>query len=219
MRLDLVDEDYEKRMDLAKMDCDEGRGDPVACHGVGEFISAVKQDRAGAAAVYAHNCKTKNYPPSCFLLGRLHLKGVGVEQNDTEAARLFDKACKGGHTQACNHLGLLLLHGSEGPHGVQSDKERALSLMEGACKQGASDSCYHLGSQFLRRDGKGVVKRDVNRAKGLLEMGCAQGHGPSCFNLAVMYKHGDDGIPIDMDKYKQYADRTNELVDLMGRLK
>jgi TPR repeat protein len=78
-------------MQLAREDCDEGKGDASACHGVAEFLSAVKQDRAGAAALYSKNCYEKNFGPSCFFLGRLFLKGSGVEQNDTKAAEVFGK--------------------------------------------------------------------------------------------------------------------------------
>jgi TPR repeat protein len=77
------------RMELARSECDEGKGDPVACNSVGEFISAVRQDRAGAAAVFTKNCMDSDYAPSCFHLGRLYLKGAGVAQNDKEAAKCF----------------------------------------------------------------------------------------------------------------------------------
>ena len=76
-------------MQLAKADCDNGKGDPSACHGVAEFLSAVKQDRAGSVAIYRQNCYSRKFAPSCFFLGRLLLAGTGVPQDDKEAAKVF----------------------------------------------------------------------------------------------------------------------------------
>ena len=39
---------YEERMLAAKLDCDRGNGQGDACHAVGEFLSVVKNDHAGA---------------------------------------------------------------------------------------------------------------------------------------------------------------------------
>jgi hypothetical protein len=54
------------------INCNDGIGDGMSCHQVGEFLSVVKDDHAGAAKVYEKNCLAKNYGPSCFNLGRLH---------------------------------------------------------------------------------------------------------------------------------------------------
>lgn len=71
-QLDRVDEAYETKMVAFESDCNDGKGDPTACHHVGEFFSAVKEDYARASKVYESNCRDKGYPASCFNLGRLH---------------------------------------------------------------------------------------------------------------------------------------------------
>mmetsp|Transcript_14538 Transcript_14538/g.20654 ORF Transcript_14538/g.20654 Transcript_14538/m.20654 type:complete len:222 (-) Transcript_14538:85-750(-) len=218
INLELVDDDYEKRMDLAKMDCDKGDGDAAACHSVATFISAVKQDRKTAAQIFDKNCNQNNYAPSCFHLGRVFLTGAGVEMNDRMASEAFEKSCQSGHNQACNHLGIMLFGGSPGPNGIEANVERAVKLMDKSCKKGAVESCYHLGSQFLKKSG-GKLKRDVVRARNLFEEGCAQGNGPSCFNLAVMYKNGDEGVESDPKKFEKYSKLTQEMVELQGGMK
>ena len=72
--MDLVDEAYETKMAAFEADCNDGKGEAVACHHVGEFYSVVKEDRKRAAAVYEKNCQEKGYGPSCFNLGRLFRK-------------------------------------------------------------------------------------------------------------------------------------------------
>ena len=70
--MELVDEAYDQKMVGFEIDCNDGKGDPIACHHVGEFFSAVKNDKERAAKVYEANCSTKSYSASCFNLARLY---------------------------------------------------------------------------------------------------------------------------------------------------
>ena len=74
MDLTPVDKDYEARMLAFEVDCFDGKGEPIACHRVGEYYSVVANDHVKAAKVYQDNCTNKNYSPSCFNLGRLFCK-------------------------------------------------------------------------------------------------------------------------------------------------
>jgi hypothetical protein len=42
MELSRVDDQYIARMTAFEVDCNEGRGEPAACHSVGDFLSVVK---------------------------------------------------------------------------------------------------------------------------------------------------------------------------------
>lgn len=77
-KLERVDESYEVRMAGFEVDCFDGKGEASACHHVGEFYAAVKEDYARAAKVYSTNCHEKQYGPSCFTLGRLHCKNKSI---------------------------------------------------------------------------------------------------------------------------------------------
>ena len=50
--MELVDDAYEAKMLAFEVTCNEGQGEAMGCHNVGEFYSVVKEDHARAAAVY-----------------------------------------------------------------------------------------------------------------------------------------------------------------------
>lgn len=56
------------------MDCNAGKGEPIACHHTGEFISVVRDQPANANKVFELNCREKEYAPSCFSLARAYCK-------------------------------------------------------------------------------------------------------------------------------------------------
>lgn len=237
MELNLVDDAYETKMAAFESDCNDGKGDPLPCHQTAEFFSVVKEDRERAAKLYERNCREKGYPASCFNLGKLHLAGKGVKQDDHAAERLFTKACKGGHLSACYHQGLLtfLSEQSKQPKLTTSSpslsteskstppvkikltwkQQEALKLLEKNCQAGEFESCYFTGSHYLNPD---VMDRNPQRAISLLERSCDGNHASSCFNLAVLYKKGDVGVPSDTDKFAHYKKKTKELVKVYGSL-
>lgn len=106
--MELVDDAYDAKMTAFEIDCNDGKGEPSACHHVGEFFSIVKDDHKRAFNVYELNCNKSGYSPSCFNLGKLYLGGRGVEQNDAAATSLFKKSCDGGHNSGCYHQALLM---------------------------------------------------------------------------------------------------------------
>ena len=101
--LNLVDEEYITRMTGFEADCNDGKGDPMACHQVGEFFSLVKDDSVRAGKVYEKNCTDKNYSASCFNLAKLYMTGKGVTQSDEKAESFFKQSCTGGHLYGCYH--------------------------------------------------------------------------------------------------------------------
>jgi hypothetical protein len=101
--LSLVDEDYITRMTGFEIDCNDGKGDPMACHQVGEFLSLVRDDRVRAGKVFEKNCTDQKYSASCFNLAKLYMTGKGVEQSDEKAEDYFKQSCTGGHLYGCYH--------------------------------------------------------------------------------------------------------------------
>lgn len=101
--LGLVDEEYITRMTGFEADCNNGKGDPMACHQVGEFFSLVKNDRERAGTVFEKNCTSQKYSASCFNLAKLYLTGKGVVQSDAKAEDFFKQSCDGGHLYGCYH--------------------------------------------------------------------------------------------------------------------
>lgn len=66
-------------------------------------------------------------------------------------------------------------------------------------------------------DPRYTIPRDPARAAKLLQQACDRGgHVTSCHNLAVMYTHGDDGVPADPEKAETYKQLTKEKIDVFG---
>ena len=86
-------EEFELRSVEFKQNCDDGNGDALACHSLGEWYAVVQEDHKNAADIYQKNCTKNKYSASCFNLARLYLAGKGVAQDDAKAAALSQKAC------------------------------------------------------------------------------------------------------------------------------
>lgn len=219
MELNRVDDAYDEKMVAFESDCNDGKGEAIACHHVGEYFSLVKDDFIRSAKVYGQNCEAKGYAPSCFNLGRLYMTGKGVNQSDKQATDLFNKACKDGHLLGCYHEAIMLYSANERignskvdqlktPEKAEQDKKQSLKLFDFACKEGEIDSCYFAATHFIgKQEG-----RDPKKAQEYFTKGCNANHAPSCYNLAVMYKKGDFGVPKDEKMFEKYKEMTNSLV-------
>jgi uncharacterized protein len=73
----------------------------------------------------------------CEFAGRMYETGEGATQDYAKAAKLYDKACRGGREGACSHLAMMYDIGLA----VDEDPERAHELYEKACAQGNSWAC------------------------------------------------------------------------------
>lgn len=221
--LELVDDAYLTKMAAFESDCNDGKGEPAACHHVGEFYSIVREEYIRAARVYRDNCP--KYAPSCFNLAKFYLAGKGVKQDDDEATKLFSKACKdGNHLAACYHQGVLAFLSGDGknPKNPQpkNDKmqQEGIKLLEKNCKDGEVDSCYFVGSYLLNPETE-KHRRNPSVAIELLKKACDGNHAPSCYNLAVIYKNGDYGVTKDDGLFVQYKGKTEDLVSRYGNFK
>lgn len=72
-------------------------------------------------------------------------------------------------------------------------------------------------NRATREDEAYFIPRNPPRARDLLEKACSSGaHVTSCHNLAVMYSHGDDGVPADEAKAAFYKKKTQEQINVFG---
>ncbi|OQS05958.1 hcp beta-lactamase [Thraustotheca clavata] len=219
-----LNEELEKRHYEFVSNCDDGNGDPSACHSYGEWLAVIDKQYDQAAKVYKKNCDVKQYGASCFNYGRLVLAGKGVEASDQVAVEHFsalkdakecenvEKACELNHTHGCHHLGLMYLSGM----GIEKNLEKGMAAIEKACNDGEGSSCYRLGGMYLTSQSKYGMKRDVIKAKAYLEQACDANFAPACHNLAVMYKKGDAGVPKNDKLYEEYSEKTKFLVQQAG---
>ena len=222
---DTLPAEYEERMVSSSIDCLDGKGSPDACHAVGEYFAVVKGDHSKAREFYERNCDDRKYAASCFNLGRLLLAGRGGDVDEASAKRRFHQACDHPSGPGCHHLGLLYYK--------QGDKATGRKFLSKACDLRDAESCYIIGSNLLKikPDSSETTTsrfsiagwrrrpdppRDVLKAQACLEIACDEGYAPACHNLAVLFKHGDDGVEPDNEKFQVFAKRTNDLVQAAG---
>ncbi|KAJ1436118.1 hypothetical protein B484DRAFT_445799 [Ochromonadaceae sp. CCMP2298] len=219
--MELVDEGYEIKMAGFEVDCADGKGEPIACHHVGEFYSVVKEEFTRSAAVYLTNCKN-GYGPSCFNAGRMHLAGKGVEQDDTKATELFQKSCKSGHLQGCYLNGLMLYNSC-----LEKEKADKATASSVGASSGASSSAPASASaavsapapvvaktwaeQARERTEQAKEKRDKTEALKLFDWACKEGENDSCYFAASHYlkKDAPDRDPTKALHYLTQSCGTN----------
>lgn len=232
MPLEEVNEEYETKMAGFELDCNEGKGDQVACHHTAEFYSVVHDNHLRSSKIYTDNCTKRNYTPSCFNLAKLFLSGKGVAQNDEQAETLFKKSCAGDHMAACYYYGAMkylksneeltkLSKTDEITPKIEADMKilksnlfEANDVLERNClDRGDNESCYFAGSHHIKAD---ESYRNPVKALAFFERSCALNHAASCYNIAVLYKKGDTGIEKNDKLFEEYKLKTEEFVKLYG---
>lgn len=115
------------------------------------------------------------------------------------------------HVFSCYTLAVMLLRGDK-VHKLADNvsPQEARGLAPLAKRENEEDRAADANEPY-------VVKRDPQRAEKLLQQACDRGgHVTSCHNLAVMYIHGDDGVPPNEEKAEQYKKATQEKLDVFG---
>ena len=132
------------------------------------------------------------FPVACRDLGRAHLLGEGVAQDDRLAAALATKACEMGDTAACSDLGVLSALG----RGVAQSDTRAVALARRACEGAFALACSNLGVMTvegvnriaLRPDEAGDAGQKTTR---WFRAACEAGVPEGCLNLGAVLLAGD----------------------------
>lgn len=108
---------------------------------------------------------------ACYSLGMMlsRLDGTGPGQ----AARSFNKGCRGGLSEACNMLGSAYFNGQ----GVRQDYSAAAELYKKACQAQFAQSCYNLA--VMHQAGNGI-KADPALSQKLMKRACELGHPQAC---------------------------------------
>lgn len=92
----------------------------------------------------------------CTVLGMAYAEGVGVQQNQTTALKLFTLACEAGHAQGCLNLGKCHYSGI----GTQRDPSKAAVALRKACDGGNGQACRLLADLSLAHNA--APPNDVN---------------------------------------------------------
>jgi len=206
---------------------DKTKAYPAGCFNLAQMLmtgkGGVAFDRSRAYQLFDRACRA-GHGGACHLQAKLLLSepgelGPGVPYNPQKAAGLLEKVCLDDNDSfSCFLLANMLLRGDrvtvDSDH-VSPQEARGLNEVKPAPK---TNENVEGGSRTRSSDDTRVaVKRDPVRAATLLTQACmVSSHAPSCYNLAVMYTQGDDGVPVDPEKAKQFQDKTDELVNKYG---
>ena len=130
-------------------------------------------------------------PAACRELGRAHLIGQAVAQDDRLAAALILKACEVGDSAACSDLGVLAAIG----RGVPQDDAKAVALARRACERGYALACSNLG--VLTVEGANVLSLRPDEAgdSGMktaryFKAACETGAPEGCLNHGTVVEAG-----------------------------
>ena len=113
--------------------------------------------------------------------------GLGVEQNDGDAARYFRQSCDGGYAPGCTGLGTMLEEG----RGIEQDIAEATRLFGLACERGHVPACRYAGLNY--HEGNGVAENDTEAVR-YFAIACSAGEADDCTNLGTFHRYGR-GVP------------------------
>ena len=193
---------------------------PAGCYNLAKMLMTGKggigPDRARAYKIFDRACRG-GHGGACYLQAQIlctrpKALDPDVPHDPLLATRLYQQTCDSGDSISCFTLAAMLLRGDKvsktaGNASPQEAKGEAPILK----RENEEDRRRHDG------DIPYVIPRDPARAAKLLEQACESGaHVTSCHNLAVMYEHGDDGVPADPVKAEKYKKLTQEKIHLFS---
>jgi TPR repeat protein len=198
---------------------------PPSCFNLGRHYligKGVKRDDVQAYDAFNRGCTVGNHLPSCHHLSIMLLDDTQEEKKTVKklkadinrAAVLLEESCvEGGDQESCYMVGGLFLKGkSSTPPAAVAPAVAPIVAADGST---APAPLISIPPKPFNDD---LLKKDALRASKFYDVACKSGHAPSCFNLAVMFKHGDVGIPADEKKFEKYKGMTETLVQQGGGL-
>lgn len=140
-------------------------------------------------------------------LGRMYMRGEGVQQDFDRARFWFDRGISHADAQSQHCLGLMLLNG----YGVSKNIGKATDLFKASADQDYALSQVQLGVLFLDRG----QPDDVRVANDYFELAARYGNIEAQYYLAEMIHHGigrDKACAQAMGLYKTVAEKAEPLV-------
>jgi tetratricopeptide (TPR) repeat protein len=116
-------------------------------------------------------------------LAEMFMKGIGVEQDVTQAVFWYRKAAEQGDATAQANLGMMYDSGQ----GVEQDAKQAVVWYRKAAEQGNARAQTNLGLMYDSGQG---VERDAKQAVVWYRKAAEQGNARAQTNLGLMYESG-----------------------------
>jgi len=193
---------------------------PAGCFNLAKMLMTGKgglvPDRAEAYRIFDRACRG-GHGGACFLQAQILCSrpgalGPNVPHNPKKAMELYQLSCDNGDSIACYTLATMLLRGdrvSKTADNVSPQEARGeVPLVQ---RKNEPDRARSATTDEY------VIPRDPPRARELLRQACESGsHVTSCHNLAVMFTHGDEGVPPNEQEAEKYKQLTQEKIHIFG---
>ncbi|QBZ60498.1 hypothetical protein PoMZ_07440 [Pyricularia oryzae] len=140
-------------------------------------------------------------------LGRMYLRGDGVDQDFERARFWFNRGIKLGEAQSQFGLGMMLLHG----YGQAKNLARATDLLKAAAGQNHASANVQLGALYLDQGGP----EDIRAANDCFEQAARYGNIEAQYYLAEMISHGvgrDRSCSQALSFYRSVAEKAEPVV-------
>jgi TPR repeat protein len=162
---------------------------------------AANQQLPEAVAAY-RRAIDKGNTSAMVELGVMLATGAGMQKDEREARRLFERAAEGGNSRGVSNL--MALSGSVG---ASPDSAKARALLSRAAETNSPESQYQLG--LMMAGGIGGPKDDI-AARTMFERAAAQGHAGATERMGAFAQSGRGG-PQDAAAAKAYYERAAAL--------
>jgi TPR repeat protein len=137
-------------------------------------------------------------------LGILYAAGSGVDKDEAQARKLFERAAEAGNPRGVTRLTALANGGGAGP---PADPAQARAMLAKAADANSAEAQFQLGEMYA--EGTGGPKDDV-AARALFEKAAAQGHAEALDWLGSFVLSGRGG-PQDTNAAKGYFEKAAAL--------
>jgi uncharacterized protein len=137
-------------------------------------------------------------------LGILYAAGSGIDKDEAQARKLFERAAEAGNPRGVTRLTALSNGGSGGP---PADPVAARAMLAKAAEANSAEAQYQLGVMYA--EGTGGPKDDV-AARAMFEKAAAQGHAEALDWLGSFVLSGRGG-PQDTKAAKGYYEQAAAL--------
>ena len=137
-------------------------------------------------------------------LGILYAAGSGVDKDEAQARKLFERAAEAGNPRGVTRLTALSSGGAAGP---PADPAQARAMLAKAAEANSAEAQFQLGVMYA--EGTGGPKDDV-AARAMFEKAAAQGHAEALDWLGSFVLSGRGG-PQDTKAAKDYYEKAAAL--------
>lgn len=138
--------------------------------------------------------------PSMRLLGQMYGAGIGVAEDQAEAAQWYRLAVEAGDTEAKFLLATMILDGAF----IERDEEEAARLLSEAVEAGHVSAKQMFA--MLHLEGRGVP-RDLVRGAQLMREAAEEGDVTAQYTLGILYSEGA-GVRQDTAESYRWFDRA-----------